>query len=114
MNKEEIAQIAFELIVHAGDAKSQAQQAISASNLYEFDKAEELIQKANDELKRAHEIQTKIVQAEARGTHYEVTVLLIHAQDHFAMAMSAIDVVKQMVQMNKKILSLEKKVGEKR
>ncbi|MFR7592056.1 MAG: PTS lactose/cellobiose transporter subunit IIA [Longibaculum sp.] len=109
--KEEIAQIAFSLIVHAGDAKSQAQQAISASNIYDFKKADSFIEQANVEIKEAHEIQTKIVQAEAGGTDYEVTVLLVHAQDHFAMAMTAIDVAKQMIQMNKRIQDLEKKIG---
>ncbi len=109
---EEITQIAFGLIVHAGDAKSLAQEAIEASNEYDFDKAKELICKANGELKAAHEIQTKIVQAEAGGANYVVTVLLVHAQDHLSMAMSSMDVAKQILKMNKKIYKLEKNFTE--
>lgn len=111
IDKEEIIQVALGLIVHAGDAKSLAQQAIQASNEYDFSRAEELLSQANEELKSAHGIQTKTVQAEANGDSCEITVLLIHAQDHLAMAMSAIDVAKQMMKLNKKIFDLEQKVN---
>lgn len=110
IGKEEITQIAFGLIIHAGDAKSKAQQAISASNEYDFAAAENLLHQAFEDLKAAHEIQTTIVQAEAGGDDYEVTVLLVHAQDHLAMAMSSMDVARQIILMNKKLCELEKQL----
>lgn len=112
ISQEEVTQIAFNLIVHAGDAKSLAQNAIQASNEYDFAKASDLVKQACSELKLAHEIQTKIVQAEAGEVSYPVTVLLVHAQDHLSMAMSSIDFAKQILKMNKRIYKLEEYLKE--
>lgn len=103
-------EIGFQLILHAGDAKSKAEEAIKSSNQYDFDQAEILIKEASKELKAAHKIQTELIQMEANGTPCEINILLVHAQDHFAMAMSAIDHAKQMIILNQKINVLEQMI----
>lgn len=108
--KEEVYEIAFELIIHAGDAKSAAENAIKAANTYDFEKAEALMKEAVKELQEAHHVQTDVAQAEARGDQYEVSVLLVHAQDHLAMAITAISTAKQMLNLNRRIFALEEKM----
>ncbi|MCI8401376.1 MAG: PTS lactose/cellobiose transporter subunit IIA [Lachnospiraceae bacterium] len=106
---EESYEISFQLILHAGDAKSSAMEAILFSNEGDFDKAEESLKKAADELKEAHTIQTKLIQDEAGGNGAQLNILLVHAQDHLCMAMMTIDFAKQMLNMNKRIRELEEK-----
>ncbi len=112
-NFEQSYEIGFKLILHAGDAKSKAEEAIKLANNYKFDEAVLLIKEASNELKEAHKVQTDLIQAEANGSRYELNILLVHAQDHFAMALTAIDNAKQMLILNKKISQLEEQIKEK-
>lgn len=105
-------EIGVQLIVHAGDAKSKAMQAIQAANEYQFDTAKELIKAANQELHEAHQIQTDLIQQEAGGNRYEINILLVHAQDHFAMAMTAIENARNMMALDQKLCALEARLTE--
>lgn len=107
---EKAYEIAVQLILHAGDAKSSAMNAIQAANGFQFETAKELIKEANREMRAAHQIQTDLIQQEAGGNRYEVNILLVHAQDHFAMAMTAIENAKNVIALNQKIYDLSEKV----
>lgn len=109
-NIERSYEIAFQLILHAGDAKSKAEESIQFANEGNFDGASIQIKAASNELKEAHKIQTDLIQAEANGSRYELNILLVHAQDHYAMALTAIDNAKQMLILNKRIVALEQKI----
>lgn len=76
--EEEIMQI----ILFSGNAKSSAMEAIYAAKENNHELAEECIQKAQEELIQAHRVQTSLIQAEVRGEKTEISLLLIHAQDH--------------------------------
>ncbi|MNW57331.1 Lichenan-specific phosphotransferase enzyme IIA component [compost metagenome] len=47
----------------------------------------------------AHKIQTSLLQQEASGNKYEVSVLLIHAQDHLMNAITVIDLAETIVDL---------------
>ena len=99
MNSE---QIVFTIIMHAGDARSHALEALRYAREGNGDEAEKSMAKAKSELVEAHHIQTELLQAEAGGQKQDVNLLLIHAQDHLMTAILAKDLIEEMILMYKK------------
>jgi PTS system cellobiose-specific IIA component len=95
-------QIAFSIILHAGDARSHALEALKYAREQKFSEAEESIAQAKTQLIAAHQIQTELLQAEARDEKQEINLLLIHAQDHLMTAILAKDLIEEMILMFKK------------
>ena len=49
----------------------------------------------------AHEVQTELIQNELNGKGIDISLLVVHSQDHLMCAMVVIDLVKEMVEMLK-------------
>lgn len=109
MNNQEMYEIAFQIIVHAGESRTLSTEAMDAAEKYDFDKAEELFEKANEEFLACHQIQTDMLTSEANGEKNEINVIFIHAQDHLTMATMAMDNAKRLVTMYKKMKENEGK-----
>lgn len=90
------------LIVNSGNARSRAMEAISFAKNYEFEKAGELLALSSEDLGKAHRVQTDLIQAEAGGTKQEVTLLMVHAQDHLMNAMTVRDLAEEITEMYEK------------
>lgn len=58
---------AFHLILHGGNARSCAMEAIDYAKRGEFQEAEAKLQEALQELQEAHRLQTDLIQREAGG-----------------------------------------------
>ncbi|MBC1998234.1 PTS lactose/cellobiose transporter subunit IIA [Listeria marthii] len=93
----------FKIISSAGDASSLFLKAIQHAEKSEFDKAEECIKQANQSLKDAHHVQTALIQEESGGDAKEVSLLLIHAQDHLMNAFVYCDLVKSVLNLYKRL-----------
>lgn len=87
---DEITEIAFQIILYAGNGKSNAMEAIQEAKGGNFESADDLIVEAGTELGKAHEYQTKLLQQEASGEGSPVNVMLIHSQDHLMTSMTEI------------------------
>ncbi|MBA9087925.1 PTS system cellobiose-specific IIA component [Fontibacillus solani] len=87
------------LIANAGEARSKAMEAIQAAKFKEVDRARTLLAEARVSSRTAHKIQTSLLQQEASGNKYEVSVLLIHAQDHLMNAITVIDLAETIVDL---------------
>jgi len=98
---DELENIIFELIVFSGNGKSSAMEAIQEAKKGDFLKAEESLKDASEQLGKAHKYQTSLIQAEAAGKSTTITLLLIHAQDHFMSAMTVIDLATEIVEIYK-------------
>jgi PTS system lactose-specific IIA component len=103
MTNEEMEMITVEIVAYAGDARSKYMGAMAAANNGEFEKAESLIQEGNDLITEAHNTQTKILQMEASGENVQVNFLTVHAQDHLMTVMLLRDLVKNFVNLYKKV-----------
>lgn len=101
----------FQIIAEAGDARSLALEAIDKANEYDFEQAEELLKKATLSMNKAHQIQTDMIVREVNGQPVDTHIIMVHSQDHFAMATESIDMAKIIIRLYKKIQELEK--GEK-
>lgn len=93
----------FEIIVHSGNARGLAYEALTAAEEYDFDQATELMKQAQEELRLAHHTQTELIQAELNGTPADKTLLMIHAQDHLMTSMSEQKLIEHMIRILQKL-----------
>lgn len=93
------SELVFHIILHGGNAKSSAMEAISHAKIGDFSEARRALQDAADELMKAHEIQTTLIQKEAGGEKTEVTLLMVHAQDHLMNAITIKDLANEFVDL---------------
>jgi len=98
---QDITNAAFELILYAGNGRSYAMEAIREAKRGNFEKAEELIAKAGEEIGQAHEVQTKLIQSEAGGQSVQLNMLMVHAQDHLMTSMVVRDLAKEIIDIYK-------------
>lgn len=92
--------IIMELVVNGGSARGKALEAVEAASKKDFHMAEEKMKSCEEVLQKAHEFQTKLLQKEAGGTgETEVSLIMVHGQDHLMNAMTVRDLAKQMIQM---------------
>ncbi|WP_205619696.1 PTS lactose/cellobiose transporter subunit IIA [Gracilibacillus halophilus] len=91
------------IIVHGGNARSNALSSIKKAKEGDFQEAERLIDDANEELSQAHRVQTDLIQAETRGEGSEITLLMVHAQDHLMNAMTVRDLAQEMIELYQNI-----------
>jgi len=85
------------IIVKSGEAKSCCMRAIGKARKGEYTDAEALIAEAEQCLREAHGIQTELLSGEADGKKHEVTMLMIHAQDHLMNTMTVKDLGSEII-----------------
>lgn len=91
------------LIVHSGNTKSECMEAIQLAKKGNIEGAKEKILLANEALTEAHHSQTSLLTEEAKGGKVEVTMLLIHAQDHLMNAIIFRDLAQEMIELYERI-----------
>ena len=92
-------QVIMELVVNGGNARSKSMEAIKAAKKGDLELAKEKIKEANEALNKAHNFQTNLIQKEAAGEGIEISLLMVHAQDHLMNAMTVRDLAKEMISM---------------
>lgn len=108
MNDEQL-QVVMGLIMNAGNAKGEAVAALAAAKENNFVEAEERMAAANEALVEAHNTQTSLLTAEASGNNAEVTLLMVHSQDHLMNAISYLGLTQELIDMYKRVITLENK-----
>lgn len=89
------------LVVNSGNARSLALEAFRDARAGKFKDAEAKLKEADEVLLGAHEVQTELIQNELNGKGIDISLLVVHSQDHLMCAMVVIDLVKEMVEMLK-------------
>lgn len=103
MMESSITETAFQIILHAGNGKSNAMEALQEAKVGDFKAAETKLNQANDDIRKAHQFQTKLLRDEANGLANEISIILIHAQDHLMTSMTVRDLAIEMVELYRKI-----------
>lgn len=96
----------FNLILHAGNARSSAMEALYLSNTGDWQEAEKKYEEARSEFELAHNVQTNLLIENARGAQLIPDILMVHAQDHFISAMVCLELCKEMTKMYHKIYEI--------
>lgn len=97
MNKEELQEVSFEIIAHAGEAFSMFYQAVEEARKGNFEKTDELMAEGEKILNEAHNAQTGMLTAEARGENLDLGVIAIHGQDHLMTTIMYQRIAKQII-----------------
>ena len=100
---EKKVQAIMNLIIYGGDGKSSSVEAIQAAKEGNFELADEKIKAAEESLLQAHHTQTEIVTQEANGDAVEVSLLMVHGQDHLMTGMMFKDLAKEIVDVYRTI-----------
>lgn len=100
-------QMSFQLILHAGNAKSLAMEAMTAAQKNDFDLSEKKIFEAGEELTIAHKSQYDLLAKYSGGERIDADILIVHAQDHVSGAALTIEMAKEIVALNKRVSLIE-------
>lgn len=103
MDEDENLQAIMGLIVNGGNAKSSSMEAIQAAKAGNFDEADAKLKEADAALGQAHNSQTGMLTKEASGDHVQVTLLMVHGQDHLMNAITFRDLAGEVVDLYKKL-----------
>jgi PTS system cellobiose-specific IIA component len=85
MNDEKTMQI-IQLIASAGAARSNYVEAIQKAKKSKFTEAMELIIEGEKSFLEGHKLHADLISKEAAGVGCEVSLLLVHAEDHMISA----------------------------
>ena len=114
--REEMAEVAMQMILHAGDARNRVMQALEHIGDNAYEQAQKELIEAKEELRQAHVHQTAVVQSEAAGKRYQYSLLLSHAQDTVMTIFSEYNLANKMLSLYQKldgrISRLEQKTEE--
>ena len=83
--------------------KSSSVEAIQAAKEGNFELADEKIKAAEESLLQAHHTQTEMLTQEANGDSVEVSLLMVHGQDHLMTGMMFKDLAKEIVDVYRTI-----------
>jgi PTS system cellobiose-specific IIA component len=103
VNSPEHEQACMQIILHAGNGRAEAFAALEAAKKGDFDGAAQALGRADAELKQAHDAQTALLTAEARGAGAPTTMLLAHALDILMAAMIEHGLIEQMVDLHRRL-----------
>lgn len=100
----------FTIILHAGNARAEAYEALTAARTGDFQKAAGHLAQAELEATAAHRAQAETIQREAAGEKQEMSMLAVHAQDHLMTALAEKSLISHMVEMEKTIRDLTRRL----
>ena len=110
---DELNQIAMQIILHAGDARTSAMKAMDLISESNFEEAYKLLKEAKREIVEAHRIHTKKLQEAIADEENVYTILFAHAQDTLMAINTEINLIEKtyqmMVTLNKRLENLENK-----
>jgi cellobiose PTS system EIIA component len=95
----DINESGFKIIMHSGDARFHTMEALKNAQKGNFEKAEQLLKDADDQLLEAHKIQSSLLHEEANGRSMNLSIIFVHAQDHLMTAMLAKDLAMEIIAM---------------
>lgn len=104
MDDEKRMKIVMGIIMAGGNAKAHAVEAITAAKKGDFTEAEKKLEEANQAIVDAHNTQTEMLTAEARGEHTPIDLYMVHAQDHLMTGITFVDLAKEIVEVYKKVV----------
>ncbi len=98
-------QTVMELLINAGEARSQAMIAMQQARKGEWSQVDVALAASDEAIKAAHKIQTALISADEGIGKIPVTLILVHAQDHLMTAMLCRDLADELVLLRKELHS---------
>ncbi len=89
----------FQIVALAGSSRSKSLMALREAKKGNFEKAEEYLKEAEQEMNEAHNLQFEMLQKEANNEPVEITIVTVHGQDHLSMATVTYELVNEIVDL---------------
>ncbi|HLR09299.1 MAG TPA: PTS lactose/cellobiose transporter subunit IIA [Bacillota bacterium] len=102
--------IMTKLILHGGNARGAAYEALDEAEEYNFSAAEKLLEEAHNEFLSGHKYQTELIQSQDEQT--TPSFFMIHAQDHVMTAQAELQLIKRLIDQLRMMEKLEKRVAQ--
>ena len=97
---DRIIKVAMEIVIAAGDARLEAEKALDAVEQFDFDTARKHLEAARENIQKAHNAQTEIIQAEIAGEEsFQPSLLFNHAQDTLMTIITEVNLTEKMVKL---------------
>lgn len=101
MNKSELQMLGFEIVAYAGDARSSLLSLLQEVRKGNFEHVESHLAEADENLKLAHNAQTKALAEEAAGNDLEIGFIFVHGQDHLMTTILLREIIQDSVELYK-------------
>ncbi|MGL5292161.1 MAG: PTS N,N'-diacetylchitobiose transporter subunit IIA [Vibrionaceae bacterium] len=93
----------MEIIINSGEARSCAYRALALAKKGDFAQAEMKMEESRTAANAAHLVQTKLIEADMGEGKTPMTLIMVHAQDHLMTSMLARELVKEIIELHKKL-----------
>lgn len=103
---DDFEQTVMELLINAGEARSNSMSAIQAARGKNWDEARELMTAAREASRRAHAIQTRLIGLDEGMGKVPVNLIMVHAQDHLMTAMLCQDLAEEFILLRRELADL--------
>lgn len=99
LEESELISVAMNIILHAGDARTDTDLALKLVKEGDFEGAKSKIIDAKENIRLAHASQTEVIQNESRGKAYEPCLLFNHAQDTLMTINSEVRLAEHLIEL---------------
>ena len=86
----------MQMILHSGNARTNAYEAIDCVKEKSFERANELLKNAKDELIISQKTHAELLRQMANAENVEMNLLLVHAEDHVSSSEMAVDMANEL------------------
>lgn len=89
----------FQLILHSGNARSLAFEALQAAKQSNFNEANTKYEEAKKELVEAQKMHAQLLRMMANQEEIDINILLIHAEDHITASSMAVENTREFIDL---------------
>lgn len=101
-------QYAFQLILHSGNARSIAYEALEKAKTEQLEESFSMMEEAKKELIEAQKIHAEMLRIMANDEEeIKIDLLLMHAEDHIASSAVVVDMTKEIITLYQKLEGLD-------
>src|SRR5471032_2763617 len=100
---DDFEQTVMELLINAGEARSNAMSAIQAARGADWKQADALMAAAREASRQAHIIQTRLIGLDEGIGKVPVNLIMVHAQDHLMTAMLCQDLAEELILLRREL-----------
>jgi len=101
-------QYSFQLILHSGNARSTAYEALQLVKSNAFKEGEKKLSIAKEEMVEAQKLHAKLLRIMANQEELDMNLLLIHAEDHIASSSIAVEMSGELIELYERMENYER------
>lgn len=101
--ENDLEEVVMGLIINSGQARSLAYAALKQAKQGDFAAARAMMDQSRLALNEAHLVQTKLIEGDQGEGKMNVSLVLVHAQDHLMTSMLARELVTELIDLHEKI-----------